>query len=88
MLHLANSLPHPCNVWPRMGKQLLTVIRHGKRLDEVEAFWRVTAERPWDPPLWPEGLIAVRMGAPFPMGVYACDRSSPAPVGALQVDGK
>ncbi len=68
VLHLAKSLPHPCKVWPRMGKQLLTVIRHGKRLDEVEAFWRVTAERPWDPPLWTEGLVAVRVGAPLPHG--------------------
>mmetsp|Transcript_8470 Transcript_8470/g.25390 ORF Transcript_8470/g.25390 Transcript_8470/m.25390 type:complete len:205 (+) Transcript_8470:137-751(+) len=39
--------------------QLLTVIRHGKRLDEVEALWRSTAERPWDPPLWDDGLAAV-----------------------------
>ena len=43
-----------------MSKQLLTVIRHGKRLDEVEALWRSTTERPWDPPLWDEGFVAVR----------------------------
>jgi hypothetical protein len=43
-----------------MGRQVLAVIRHGKRLDEVEAFWRMTADRPWDPPLWTDGLVAVR----------------------------
>lgn len=44
-----------------MGRQVLAVIRHGKRLDEVEAFWRATADRPWDPPLWTEGLVAVEL---------------------------
>lgn len=39
--------------------QLLTVLRHGKRLDEVDARWRSNAERPWDPPLWQDGLAAV-----------------------------
>ena len=42
-----------------MTRQTLVVVRHGKRLDEVEALWRSTAERPWDPPLWTEGAAQV-----------------------------
>ena len=42
-----------------MTRQTLVVVRHGKRLDEVEAQWRSSAERPWDPPLWTEGAAQV-----------------------------
>lgn len=58
-----------CSTLPDYGKdkkrsrgpaQLLTVIRHGKRLDEVEELWRHAAVRPWDPPLWCDGLASIK----------------------------
>ena len=37
-------------------KQILITMRHGQRLDDIEPDWRLTTDRPWDPPLSPEGL--------------------------------
>lgn len=45
----------------RANSQLLTVIRHGKRLDEVQELWRENSVRPWDPPLWRDGLASVSL---------------------------
>ncbi len=35
-------------------------MRHGQRLDDIEPDWRLTTDRPWDPPLSPEGLRQAR----------------------------
>ena len=37
-------------------QQYLITMRHGQRLDDIEPDWRLTTDRPWDPPLSPEGL--------------------------------
>lgn len=36
-------------------RQVLIVMRHGLRQDEVDPSWGRSAERPWDPPLAEEG---------------------------------
>ncbi|KAK9831037.1 hypothetical protein WJX74_000851 [Apatococcus lobatus] len=44
-------------------QQVLITMRHGQRLDDIEPDWRVTTDRPWDPPLSPEGLRQARAAA-------------------------
>jgi hypothetical protein len=39
--------------------QVLVVMRHGRRLDEADMTWEKTADRPWDPPLFPDGISEV-----------------------------
>ena len=43
--------PEPYTVW---------VARHGERLDAVDENWAATAERPYDPPLTPDGVQQAR----------------------------
>lgn len=38
-------------------QQVMVVMRHGHRMDEWDDGWVGKAERPWDPPLSPEGLM-------------------------------
>ncbi|KAK9862369.1 hypothetical protein WJX84_005988 [Apatococcus fuscideae] len=38
-------------------------MRHGQRLDDIEPDWRLTTDRPWDPPLSPQGLRQAREAA-------------------------
>ncbi|XP_022769658.1 uncharacterized protein LOC111313260 [Durio zibethinus] len=46
--------------------QNVVVMRHGDRLDNFDAKWVQTAERPWDPPLTQDGLArAFRTGRTF-----------------------
>ncbi|KAL1190916.1 hypothetical protein V5N11_025656 [Cardamine amara subsp. amara] len=45
------------------GYQNIFVMRHGDRIDNIEPLWVSTAERPWDPPLFQDGMIrAFRTG--------------------------
>lgn len=43
----------------RANPQLLAVIRHAKRLDEVEELWRDKLVWSLDPPLWSDGPASV-----------------------------
>ncbi|KAJ0246582.1 Phosphoglycerate mutase family protein [Hirschfeldia incana] len=43
--------------------QHVFVMRHGHRLDNFEPLWTATATRPWDPPLFKDGVVrAFRTG--------------------------
>lgn len=42
-------------VMEKPQRQVLLVMRHGLRQDEVDPSWVQSAERPWDPPLAEEG---------------------------------
>ncbi|XP_022975437.1 ubiquitin-associated and SH3 domain-containing protein A-like [Cucurbita maxima] len=37
--------------------QNVVVMRHGDRFDNFERSWTATASRPWDPPLYKDGLV-------------------------------
>ncbi|CAD7701715.1 unnamed protein product [Ostreobium quekettii] len=41
-------------------RQTVVVMRHGHRIDESDEGWVGRAERPWDPPLSPEGVAQAR----------------------------
>lgn len=45
----------------KRSQQVLITMRHGQRLDDIEPDWRHTTDRPWDPPLSPEGLRQARL---------------------------
>lgn len=46
----------PINPGPPNHHQNVVVMRHGHRLDNFAPLWVSTAARPWDPPLYKDGL--------------------------------
>ncbi len=48
------------------GRQVVIVIRHGERIDNVEYDWVIRSKRPYDPPLTEVGVKQAReVGSAF-----------------------
>lgn len=46
-----------------VGDRVVVLVRHGERIDDVQADWIASAERPFDPPLTEQGALqAFRTG--------------------------